>query len=165
MIAPLAQQMGCVVLWRPATFVCGAVHIHSDICSVLRSEIIRGIMGPVYLMALFATAVCVYEYALDAGTLPANFPDIAIDLDISGPFGLSTFALSLLLAYRTNASYGRFDEARKFWGGVVNRSRDLMRQVCDENVWLHMHGYIHSAQCAHHTHVHTQIHKHTQISK
>lgn len=86
-------------------------------------------MGPVYLMALFATAVCVYEYALEAGTLPANFPDIAVGLDISGPFGLSTFALSLLLAYRTNASYGRFDEARKFWGGVVNRSRDIMRQV------------------------------------
>lgn len=96
---------------------------------VNRSEIIRGILGPVYLMALFATAVCVYEYALEAGTLPANFPDVAVDLDISGPFTLSTFALSLLLAYRTNASYGRFDEARKFWGGVVNRSRDLMRQV------------------------------------
>lgn len=94
-----------------------------------RSEIIRGILGPVYLMAIFATAVCVYEYALAAGTLPPDFPDIAVDLDISGPFTLSTFALSLLLAYRTNASYGRFDEARKFWGGVVNRSRDLMRQV------------------------------------
>lgn len=97
--------------------------------TTFKSEIIRGILGPVYLMALFATAVCVYEYALAAGTLPPNFPDIAVDLDISGPFTLSTFALSLLLAYRTNASYGRFDEARKFWGGVVNRSRDLMRQA------------------------------------
>lgn len=28
---------------------------------------------------------------------------------------------SLLLVFRTNASYGRFDEARKLWGNIVNR--------------------------------------------
>jgi predicted membrane chloride channel (bestrophin family) len=29
------------------------------------------------------------------------------------PQGLTSFALSLLLVFRTNSSYGRFDEARK----------------------------------------------------
>ncbi len=29
----------------------------------------------------------------------------------------------------TNSSYGRWDEARKMWGQVVNRSRDIARQV------------------------------------
>ncbi len=32
--------------------------------------------------------------------------------------------------FRTNESYARWDEARKTWGGVVNKSRNLVRQVC-----------------------------------
>jgi predicted membrane chloride channel (bestrophin family) len=32
-------------------------------------------------------------------------------------------------ANSTNSSYGRWDEARKMWGQVVNRSRDIARQV------------------------------------
>jgi len=47
----------------------------------------------------------------------------------SQPFSLSSFALSLLLVFRTNSSYNRWWEARKLWGGVVNRSRDIVRQV------------------------------------
>ena len=31
--------------------------------------------------------------------------------------------------FRTNSSYGRWDEARKLWGSVTNRSRDFARQV------------------------------------
>ena len=45
-----------------------------------------------------------------------------------GPLGLSSSALSLLLVFRTNTSYQRFDEARRLWGSIVNRSRDLVRQ-------------------------------------
>lgn len=35
----------------------------------------------------------------------------------------------VLFACSTNSSYGRWDEARKMWGQVVNRSRDIARQV------------------------------------
>ncbi|HXK17744.1 MAG TPA: bestrophin family protein, partial [Polyangiaceae bacterium] len=42
-------------------------------------------------------------------------------------------ALGLLLVFRTNASYDRFWEGRKLLGGIVNRSRDLVRQAA---VWL-----------------------------
>lgn len=45
------------------------------------------------------------------------------------PQGLTSFALSLLLVFRTNSSYGRFDEARKIWGGILNRARNLGNQV------------------------------------
>lgn len=38
-------------------------------------------------------------------------------------------ALGLLLVFRTNASYDRFWEGRKLLGGMVNRTRDLARQV------------------------------------
>jgi predicted membrane chloride channel (bestrophin family) len=46
-----------------------------------------------------------------------------------GPLGLSSSALSLLLVFRTNSSAARFDEARRLWGSIVNRSRDLVRQA------------------------------------
>ena len=38
-------------------------------------------------------------------------------------------ALGLLLVFRTNASYGRYVEARELLGRVVNATRDLARQV------------------------------------
>ncbi len=38
--------------------------------------------------------------------------------------------LGLLLVFRTNASYDRWWEGRKFLGNIVNSSRDLMRQIC-----------------------------------
>lgn len=39
------------------------------------------------------------------------------------------FALGTLLVFRTNTSYDRFWEGRKLWGGIVNESRNLARQV------------------------------------
>jgi putative membrane protein len=38
-------------------------------------------------------------------------------------------ALGLLLVFRTNASYDRWWEGRRLLGGMVNRTRDLARQV------------------------------------
>ncbi len=38
-------------------------------------------------------------------------------------------ALGLLLVFRTNASYDRFWEGRKLWGGIVNETRNLVRQA------------------------------------
>jgi putative membrane protein len=38
-------------------------------------------------------------------------------------------ALSLLLVFRTNASYDRWWEGRRMFGMIVNRSRDLGRQI------------------------------------
>lgn len=35
--------------------------------------------------------------------------------------------LGLLLVFRTNASYDRFWEGRKLWGGIVNETRNLIR--------------------------------------
>lgn len=39
------------------------------------------------------------------------------------------FAVALLLGFRTNASYDRWWEARKIWGGIINDSRTLVRQA------------------------------------
>lgn len=42
---------------------------------------------------------------------------------------LAGVALGLLLVFRTNASYERFWEGRKMWGGIVNESRNLARMA------------------------------------
>jgi predicted membrane chloride channel (bestrophin family) len=80
----------------------------------------------VLTIAGIATAVVLYEGSLEAGLLPPVFRTIAVNTKAAG--GMTSFALSLLLVFRTNASYARWDEARKIWGGVVNRTRDLARQ-------------------------------------
>lgn len=45
------------------------------------------------------------------------------------PFTLASPSLGLLLVFRTNQSYKRWDEARKNWGLNINRTRDLLRMV------------------------------------
>ena len=57
-----------------------------------------------------------------AGWAPAT-------LEASDPFQLTSFALSLLLAFRLNSSYTRWVEARTAWSSVMSNCRELMRQV------------------------------------
>lgn len=51
---------------------------------------------------------------------------LSIPLGITALVGTS---ISLLLAFRTNQSYERWWEARVIWGGIVNDSRSLVRQL------------------------------------
>mmetsp|Transcript_6577 Transcript_6577/g.18892 ORF Transcript_6577/g.18892 Transcript_6577/m.18892 type:complete len:440 (-) Transcript_6577:168-1487(-) len=43
------------------------------------------------------------------------------------PFTLASGSLGLLLVFRTNTAYQRWDEARKNWGMNINHTRDLVR--------------------------------------
>ena len=45
------------------------------------------------------------------------------------PFTLIGLPLGIFLGFRNNASYDRFWEGRKLWGGLVNVSRTLTRQI------------------------------------
>lgn len=60
----------------------------------------------------------------------ANLPTLKLPMQ---PFTLSSPALGLLLVFRTNVSYQRWDEARKAWGVVVNNSRTVARQT---STWI-----------------------------
>ena len=59
--------------------------------------------------------------------LPPGWP--ALSLTTGDAFNQTSFALSLLLVFRTNSSYSRWEEARKAWGQLANRARDFARQV------------------------------------
>lgn len=79
---------------------------------------ILALMGETAMIELWHVA----EAAGSLGPLPAP-PHVHMT-----PFNITAFALSLLLVFRTNSGYGRFDEARKMWGLVVNRTRDFVSQ-------------------------------------
>jgi len=44
-------------------------------------------------------------------------------------FSIGMPALSLLLVFRTNTAYFRWNEARTLWGGVINSCRNVVRQA------------------------------------
>jgi len=45
------------------------------------------------------------------------------------PFTIAMPALSLLLVFRTNTGYARWNEARTLWGGIINNCRNVARQA------------------------------------
>ena len=55
-----------------------------------------------------------------------GYKEIDIKMSIATVLG---FAVALLLGFRTSASYDRWWEARKIWGGIINESRTLVRQT------------------------------------
>ena len=58
--------------------------------------------------------------------LPSVFPILRSS---SLPYQLTAPALALLLVFRTEASYSRYEEGRKAWVGIIAGTDDLARQV------------------------------------
>lgn len=90
-------------------------HNWTDHLFDVKGSMVREITGRVLtLVAWSALVVAVHRYV---------FP-IAVPSTLHSLVGV---ALGLLLVFRTNASYDRFWEGRKAWGGMVNESRNLAR--------------------------------------
>jgi len=74
-----------------------------------------------------------YEYQDFSGVVhpaPLQFLDANIKaLSLPAlPFTILMPALSLLLVFRTNTAYSRWNEARTLWGGLINNCRNVVRQ-------------------------------------
>jgi ion channel-forming bestrophin family protein len=96
----------------------------SHLCDI-EGSLVREILGRVSLAVLLsAVVVLVHRYKLILG-ISIEIPETA--------HGFIGAALGLLLVFRTNASYDRFWEGRKLWGGIVNETRNIVRQG---SVWL-----------------------------
>ena len=81
------------------------------------SGVLRGLALELILIGGIAFGVC---FLSAAGIFHAAMP--ALPLTLTAP------ALGLLITFRTNQAYGRWWEARKIWGAVINKTRDLTRQ-------------------------------------
>jgi putative membrane protein len=81
----------------------------------IKGSVIRQVFWRVALFVIWSVLVVLFhEYVR-----PVHFPTTVHTL-----IGV---ALGLLLVFRTNASYERFWEGRRMWGGIVNESRNLAR--------------------------------------
>ncbi len=80
----------------------------------VRGSLVKEISGRVGLCVLWSIAVVVFHRFV--------FP-VSISIALHSLVGV---ALGLLLVFRTNASYDRYWEGRKLWGGIVNESRNLI---------------------------------------
>ncbi|KAF0932805.1 hypothetical protein E2562_012140 [Oryza meyeriana var. granulata] len=87
--------------------------------SSLSSRVILSLVPPVSAFTAFAAAIATYNTLLPAYALTAS----------SLPYQLTAPALALLLVFRTEASYARFDEGRKAWMRVLAAAADLSGMV------------------------------------
>lgn len=83
----------------------------------IKGSVVRQIFWRVILFVAWSGAIV----ALDRYVRPLGVP--------STVHTLIGVALGLLLVFRTNASYERFWEGRRLWGGIVNESRNLGREA------------------------------------
>merc|ERR1711966_602262 len=108
-----------------------------NLSTLFNSGIYRSIGGEVLITTSVAIFVCVWNllvggYQDFGGTM--HDPLIVEKWTMMLGLPLTTFttlssSLGLLLAFRTNSSYKRWDEARKFWGLNINHTRDLNRMA------------------------------------
>lgn len=68
--------------------------------------------------ACWPIPVCLLQVAALLPAWAPKLPIVAIE-----PFQLTSFALSLLLVFRTNTSYSRWLEGRKKFGAIITHSR------------------------------------------
>lgn len=83
----------------------------------IKGSMVREITGRVLLVVAWAAAVVAFHMYVRPVAVPSTV------------HALVGVAIGLLLVIRTNASYERFWEGRKMWGGMVNESRNLARSA------------------------------------
>jgi putative membrane protein len=84
---------------------------------------LRGTVLPaIWPRLLFVTGIAV---------LVASYSSFFRHLEEVNPLGhtLTGVVVGFLIVLRTNTAYDRFWEGRKLWGGIVNSSRNLVRQA------------------------------------
>ncbi|OMP00460.1 Bestrophin/UPF0187 [Corchorus olitorius] len=94
--------------------------------SSLQSRVILSLVPPVLAFTSVAVVIATYNTAVDLHWLPGFFPVLRAS---SLPYQLTAPALALLLVFRTEASYSRFEEGRKAWTKVISGTNDFARQV------------------------------------
>ncbi|KAJ4896327.1 hypothetical protein Rs2_23121 [Raphanus sativus] len=100
-------------------------HVH-HLFSSFSSRVILSLIPPVFFFTSVAVFIASYNSAVDLDWLPGIFPILRSS---SLPYQLTAPALALLLVFRTEASYSRYEEGRKAWVGIIAGTDDLARQV------------------------------------
>ncbi|GIL65937.1 hypothetical protein Vafri_19565 [Volvox africanus] len=95
--------------------------------SIFKSVTFRNLQGPLSALTLISCLVVLYRTLLELGSLPLDVFEGVKFTDV--PFQLTSFALSLLLVFRTDASYSRWCAAMDAWGTLRNSASQLVRKA------------------------------------
>jgi len=108
---------------------------YKTITKLSESGVLRARYNEVTFVAAFAAFLVVWNTIaggytdlemVKQGALIPHLPPLAVPI---GLFSLTAPSLGLLLVFKTNAAYGRWDNARKVWGSIINKTRSLVRQA------------------------------------
>ncbi|CAL5224016.1 g6636 [Coccomyxa viridis] len=91
-------------------------------------HILRGNWFWVFYFSLLPILLSIYESVLVPELGAPAWPSMSNTPYLFQPFSLTSFALALLITFRTNSCYARWWEARTIWGRIVNETRNLARQ-------------------------------------
>lgn len=104
----------------------------NNLFTLFSSGVIRGLWVEVGLVASVAMSVYIFNTLVLSGSLPTIFGyqfEDPVSLPAI-PFTLSSPALALLLVFRTNTVYARWNEARTAWARIEVHLCNLGRQGC-----------------------------------
>ncbi|KAL9302932.1 UPF0187 protein chloroplastic [Arabidopsis thaliana] len=90
------------------------------------SRVILSLIPPVFFFTTVAILIAGFNSAVDLDWLPDFFPVLRAS---PLPYQLTAPALALLLVFRTEASYSRFEQGRKAWVKIISGTNDLARLV------------------------------------
>lgn len=91
------------------------------ITAAFKGTIIPRVLTRILILALITVGVILVHDFVD-GVQPIFKPFKPLGHTLIG------VALGLLIVFRNNCSYDRYWEGRKLWGGIVNASRNLVRE-------------------------------------
>lgn len=108
-----------------------------NLSTIVSSGIWRQLGQEVLSVTIIATFVCAWNDLLVTGYTDLEGVSQAALLATAAPllklpalpFTLSSPSLGLLLVFRTNASYGRWNESRIQWGVMGTENRNIMRMA------------------------------------
>jgi putative membrane protein len=86
---------------------------------VWNGSVLQSIIPQLVFMAAVSTLAVFTQGRIFGEKIPLN----------TAPFTLFGLALAIFLAFRNNASYGRFNEARHLWGSLLISTRALTSQI------------------------------------
>jgi len=116
---------------RPTRFI-------ENVFRTFQSGLIRQISLEVNVLGGLTAFVCLYNNLVAGSTAVFRWIPLLAHWGIQWPqlelpmlpFNLAAASLGLLLTFRTNVCYQRWNEARTAWGKVINDSRSLARMAC-----------------------------------
>jgi len=106
-----------------------------SLTTILESGVLRARNKEVNLILGFASFLVVWNSIAGGytdfemvkhGAIIPHLPVLSVPLSF---FTLTSPTLGLLLVFRTNAAYARWDNARKVWGDIINKCRSIVRQA------------------------------------